>query len=111
MGLFSGRDKADHPLADPKEAKRLLGALPAGDPHQALSEINDWIDSVCRAEDFRLDDRFELLMLLDDNGQIHARKRMIGVYCDVIQTHVGHGDYFATISLKLHSHLYGLVAK
>jgi hypothetical protein len=76
MGLFSGREKSEHPLADPKEAKRLLGALPAADPHQALTEINDWLDSVQRAEDFQLDDRFNLLMLLDDSGQTHAVKLM-----------------------------------
>ena len=31
MKLFGG-GKPDHPLADPKEAKRLLEALPANDP-------------------------------------------------------------------------------
>lgn len=76
MALFGGRDKADHPLADPKEAKRLLGALPAADPHKALSEINDWIDSVTAAEGFRHDERVNLLMLLDETGQNPARTLM-----------------------------------
>jgi len=74
MGLFGGRDKADHPLADPKEAKRLLGALPAADPHKALEEINDWIESVMTAEGFQQEERANLIMLLDESGQVHARK-------------------------------------
>jgi hypothetical protein len=77
MALFGGRDKADHPLADPKEAKRLLGALTTADPYQALTEINDWIESVMIAEDFRHDDRASLIMLLDETGQTPARKLML----------------------------------
>jgi hypothetical protein len=74
MALFGGREKADHPLADPAEAKRLLGALPAGEPHEALVEIADWIQSVTIAEGFRSDDRVNLIMLLDDTGQAPAGK-------------------------------------
>jgi hypothetical protein len=76
MGLFSGREKADHPLADLKEAKRLLGALPVADPHQAVSEISDWINSIEHVEGFKFDERFNLIMLLEDTGQVHARKLM-----------------------------------
>jgi hypothetical protein len=75
MGLFGGRDKADHPLADPKEAKRLLGAFAtATDSHKALTEITEWIESVMNAEDFKPDDYANLVLLLDETGQVHARK-------------------------------------
>jgi hypothetical protein len=74
MALFGGRDRADHPLADPQEAKRLLGALATAEPHQALTEVIQWIESVMSAEDFRQDDRATLIMQLDESGQTPARK-------------------------------------
>jgi hypothetical protein len=74
LGLFGGRGKPDHPLADAKEAKRLLGAISALEPHKALAEVNDWIESVWAAEGFRADDRANLILLLDEAGQPHARK-------------------------------------
>lgn len=74
MALFGGHDKTDHPLADPKEAKRLLGALHNADPHQALTEINDWIESVMAADGFKHDERASLIMQLDETGQNPARK-------------------------------------
>jgi hypothetical protein len=74
MALFGGRDRADHPLADPGEAKRLLGGLATAEPHQALTEIIQWIESVMSAEEFRQDDRATLIMHLDEIGQTPARK-------------------------------------
>src|ERR1700691_5644967 len=74
MGLFGGRGKPDHPLADPKEAKRLLGDLSRGDPYQSLAEINHWVESVAAAEGFRHDERASLILLLDESGQTPARK-------------------------------------
>ena len=40
LGLFGGRGKADHPLADPKEAKRLLSGLSQSDPHAVWAAGN-----------------------------------------------------------------------
>ena len=74
LGLFGGRGKADHPLADPKEAKRLLSGLSQSDPHAALTEINDWLESVSSAEGFRPEERANLALMLDESGQAHVRK-------------------------------------
>lgn len=73
MKLFGG-SKPDHPLADPKEAKRLLEALPAGDPAKALDELMHWMESVAAVEGFKPDARIQLLMALDDAAQPFARK-------------------------------------
>lgn len=70
--LFGG--KVDHPLADPKEAKRTLDALPADDPYKALEELSHWLDSVAVAEGFKPADRLLLLNLIDDTAQPRVRK-------------------------------------
>ena len=71
MKLFGG--KPDHPLADPKEAKRLLDVLPADDA-KAVEELMHWIESVVAAEGFKPEARTQLLMLLDDTAQPRLRK-------------------------------------
>lgn len=73
MKLFGG-SKPDHPLADPKEAKRLLEALPASDAVKALDELMHWVESVAAAEGFKADARIQLLLMLDDAAQPFARK-------------------------------------
>ena len=73
MKLFGG-GKPDHPLADPKEAKRLLDALPTNDPVKALDELQHWLESVAAAEGFKPDARIQLVMKLDEAAQAHLRK-------------------------------------
>lgn len=73
LNLFGG-GKPNHPLADPREARRLLDALPSNDPFKALEEIAHWIESVAAAEGFKPEARIALLFLLDDTGQAHVRK-------------------------------------
>jgi len=73
MKLFGG-SKPDHPLADPKEAKRLLEALPANDPVKSLDELSHWAESVAAIEGFKPDARIQLLITLDDAAQTFLRK-------------------------------------
>jgi hypothetical protein len=73
MKLFGG-GKPDHPLADPKEARRVLEALPAGDAAKAVEELMHWIESVVAAEGFKPEARIQLLLLLDDTAQPRLRK-------------------------------------
>lgn len=73
MGFFGG-GKSDHPLADPKEARRVLDALPANDPVKALDELMHWMESVTAAEGFKPDVRIQLLLMLDDAAQLRVRK-------------------------------------
>lgn len=73
MKLFGG-SKPDHPLADAKELKRLLDALPANDPVKALDELRHWMESVAAADGFRSEARIQLLITLDDTAQPFLRK-------------------------------------
>ena len=73
MKLFGG-GKPDHPLADPKEAKRLLEALPGDDAAKAVEELMHWIESVVAAEGFKPEARIQLLLMLDDAAQPRLRK-------------------------------------
>ena len=73
MKLFGG-GKPDHPLADPKEAKRLLEALPANDPVKSLDELRHWAESVAATEGFKPEARIQLLITLDDSAQPFLRK-------------------------------------
>ena len=72
MALFGG--KPSHPLADPKEAKRVLEALPANDPYKCVDELAHWLESVASAEGFKAEARLQLLFMLDDNAQPRVRK-------------------------------------
>lgn len=71
--LFGG-SKPDHPMGDPKEAKKILEALPADDAAKALEELEHWLDSVTTAEGFKLEQRVALLLMVDEAGQIRVRK-------------------------------------
>lgn len=66
--------KPDHPMADIKEARRMLAELPAGDAFKALEEVTDWIESVMRTDGFRLDQKVETVKLLDETAQQFQRK-------------------------------------
>ena len=73
MALFGG-GKPDHPMADVKQAKKLIAELPAGDALKALDEVTFWLDSISRTEGFKLDYRYELFDLLDRAAKTHQRK-------------------------------------
>jgi len=64
-----GRSGADHPMADPKEARRVLDALPAQDHCKALEELAEWHESVSQSEGFRPEQRIERLLWIDDTAQ------------------------------------------
>ena len=71
---FFGGSRPDHPLADPKEAKRLLDALPNNDPVKALDELMHWVESVAAVDGFKPEVRIQLLITLDDAAQPFVRK-------------------------------------
>jgi hypothetical protein len=70
--LFGG-GKPDHPLGDPKEARRLLDELPASDPCKALEDLAHWHESASAAEGFRPEARIQLLFALDDAAQPYLK--------------------------------------
>jgi len=70
--LFSG--KPDHPMADLKEARRILDQLPAQDYFKSIEELTHWLDSVGSAEGFRPEPRLQILLLIDEAAQPRLRK-------------------------------------
>ena len=68
------RVKPEHPLADIKQAKKVISELPVTDSVKALEQICFWLDSIANTNDFRTDVRFQLIELLDQAAKIHQRK-------------------------------------
>ena len=66
--------KADHPLADIKQARALVAELSPSDSTRALDEITGWLESLPEAEGFRIDRLFEVVDLLDTAARSHHRK-------------------------------------
>lgn len=66
--------KNDHPMKDIKRAQALLVDLPRNDAFRLVAELTAWIESVSQGEEFRLDDQFQVLCLLDETAQPYARK-------------------------------------
>ena len=52
LKIFGGRP--DHPLADPRELRRVLDALPPQE-QKALEELAHWHESVAAAEGFKFE--------------------------------------------------------
>ena len=66
--------KPDHPMYNGVMAQKLLEDLPNDEPLKALEEISCWLDSVKDTPGFRVDDRLEVVKLLDERGQEHQRR-------------------------------------
>ena len=73
MKLFGG-GKSDHPMAEVKEARAILDAIPAGDPIKALEDLNHWLESVRAWEGFKPERRAQVVQMVDEAAQIHLRK-------------------------------------
>jgi hypothetical protein len=73
MKLFGG-SKSDHPMAEVKEARAILDAIPAGDPFKALEDLNHWLESVRAWEGFTPERRAQIVLMVDEAAQVHLRK-------------------------------------
>lgn len=73
LNLFGG-NKSDHPMADLKEARRILEEVPSGDAYKALDELAHWLESVRGAQGLKPDYQAQLYLLIDEAAQLHLRK-------------------------------------
>jgi hypothetical protein len=71
LKMFGGGGP-DHPLADPKEAKRVLDELPAQDA-KALEDLTGWHEAL-GAADLKAEVRIQRLLAIDDAAQARVRK-------------------------------------
>lgn len=72
LTFFSSRP--DHPLSDARELKRALTELPSDNPFKAVDEISGWLESLHSANDFRVDQYFDVVRQLDDVAQPQLRR-------------------------------------
>ena len=73
LSIF-GSGKPDHPMADIKEARTIVAEIPGNDSLKAIDELFHWLESVRTVEGFKPEYRAELIQLIDDAAQVHARK-------------------------------------
>jgi len=64
-----GVPKVDHPLADARELRRILGEIPTTQPIKALEEIVGWLESLRDTPDFPELRLYEAASQLDDAAQ------------------------------------------
>ena len=72
LNLFSSRP--DHPLAEAKELRRVIGELPLDHPYKAVDEVHGWFESLLVATDFRADLLFGVVRQLDEAAQPFLRR-------------------------------------
>jgi len=72
LKMFGGGGGTDHPMADAREAKRLLDELPAQDA-KALEELAGWHESLAAA-DVKADLRIQRQLAVDEAAQARIRK-------------------------------------
>src|SRR2546422_2345352 len=61
-------------MADAREARKILDAIPGADPFKALEDLDHWLESVRTWEGFRPEHRAQLAQLVDEAAQAHLRR-------------------------------------
>jgi hypothetical protein len=61
-------------MADPKQARKIVDALPAKDAVKTLEEVTDWLESLNQADGFALDRRLQGVELLDGAARRQQRE-------------------------------------
>ena len=80
MGFFD--KKPDHPMADIKSAQQFMQDLPKNDAIKALQEILEWVESVESNADFRIEQRWETICLLDETARPYVQKLVREYYAE-----------------------------
>jgi hypothetical protein len=70
LGIFTA--KPSHPLADAKEIRRLVQDLPAQEPALALAYAGALFESLVATDDFRLDQRLDVVVQIDAAVAAHT---------------------------------------
>lgn len=72
LGIFS--NKTTHPLASSREAKRILEEIATRGPLNAVEDAGAWLESLAADESFKLPQRLELILKLDEAAVVQARR-------------------------------------
>ncbi len=66
--------KTIHPLADAREARRILAEIAGRGPQGALEDATAWLESLVADDIFKLAQRLELIFKLDEAAVAQARR-------------------------------------
>lgn len=72
LGFFS--NKPTHPLADAREAKRIFAEIVSREPQAAVEEACAWLESLAAEDSFKLAQRLDLILKLDEAAVAQARR-------------------------------------
>ena len=72
LGFFS--NKTVHPLADAREAKRILAEIATREPASAVEDASAWLESLAADESFKLAQRLDLIFRIDEAAVAQARR-------------------------------------
>jgi hypothetical protein len=86
MLKWLGGGKSDHPMHSVKAAEKILSELAPADPEQALEEVCGYLESVCKAPDFKPEVRASVLQTLDDYGRKY-QDELIEEYLSAARVH------------------------
>ena len=67
-------NKTTHPLADAREVKRILAGITSSEPLNAMEDAGAWIESLAADQSFKLAQRLDLLLRLDQAALAQARR-------------------------------------
>ncbi|MCX7180233.1 MAG: hypothetical protein NTX56_16205, partial [Proteobacteria bacterium] len=72
LRIFS--NKTGHPLADTREARRILAEIASREPQTAVEDASAWLESLAADESFKLAQRLDLILKLDEAAVAQARR-------------------------------------
>ena len=72
LGFFS--NKPTHPLADAREAKRILAEVANREPLSAVEDASAWLESLAAEDGFKLGQRLDLILRLDEAAAAQVRR-------------------------------------
>ena len=72
LGFFSSKN--EHPLADAKEAKRILAEIATREPLGAAEEASGWLESIPAEQGFKPAQRLDLILKLDEATAAQSRR-------------------------------------
>ena len=67
-------NKTAHPLADSREAKRILADIASREAQSAVEDASAWLESLAAEESFKLPQRLDLIFKLDEAAVVQARR-------------------------------------
>jgi len=73
LGFFSNKQPT-HPLADAREAKRILAEIASREPLGGVEDASAWLESISADESFKLAQRLDLVFKLDEAAGAQARR-------------------------------------